>query len=82
MEYLKIYISIEDPLTKQDLNISGRFDLLCDFLAGMNKSIATNELPAPMQSSPARIDPSPLGETVQTATKRKPARKAETILTT
>ncbi len=64
MEYLKIYISIEDPLTKQDLNISGRFDLLCDFLAGMNKSIAINELPSPMQSFPARVDPSPLALTL------------------
>jgi len=74
MEYLKIYISIEDPLTKQDLNISGRFDLLCDFLAGMNKSIAINELPSPMQSFPARVDPSPLAERVPvpSAAKRKP----------
>jgi len=42
MEYLKIYISIEDPVTRQDVNISGRFDLLCDFLAGLNKSITSH----------------------------------------
>jgi len=47
MENLKIYITIEDPATREGVNISGRFDLLCDFLAGMNKTLS-KEIKTPL----------------------------------
>lgn len=43
MENLKVYLSIEDPTTRQDVNISGRFDLLCAFLAGLNNAIQNQD---------------------------------------
>lgn len=75
MQDLKIYIVIQDPKTKQDVNITGNFEVLRAFLSGVGSF--------EMQSEPARVDPSPLAERIpipQTA-KRKPARKAEPILT-
>jgi len=64
MQDLKIYIVIEDPKTKRDISIRGNFEILQAFLSGVGSF--------EMQSFPARVDPSPLGETVPTATKRKP----------
>jgi len=65
MQDLKIYIVIQDPKTKQDVNITGNFEVLRAFLSGVGNFEIQSE------SFPARVDPSPLGETVPTATKRK-----------
>ena len=35
MQDLKVYIVIQDPKTKQDVNITGNFEVLRAFLAGI-----------------------------------------------
>jgi hypothetical protein len=63
MQDIKVYIVIENKKTGDETNISGSLELLRAFLLGVGNF--------EIQSFPARVDPSPLAETVPTATKTK-----------
>jgi hypothetical protein len=48
MNDLKVWIVIQDPKTKQDVNITGNFDILRAFLSGVGKF--------EIQTDPAHVD--------------------------
>lgn len=52
MQELKIYIVIQDPKTKQDVNITGNFDVLRAFLSGVGNFEIMDTAPP---SSPLNI---------------------------
>ncbi len=70
MQDLNIYIVIRDPKTKQDVNITGNFDVLRAFLSGVGSF--------EMQSFPA-VDPSPITQ-APTATRNKRKKIAKETL--
>lgn len=57
MQDLKIYIVIQDPKTKQDVNITGNFDVLRAFLSGVGNFEIQD--PAPTSSPLAEAQPIP-----------------------
>jgi hypothetical protein len=63
MQTLKVFIFVEGESGKDELRIDGNLETLRAFLSEMGN--------IEIQSSPARVDPSPLAETVKTATKTK-----------
>ncbi len=67
MQDLKIYIVIQDPKTKQDVNITGNFDVLRAFLSGVGNFEIQD--PAPLSS--------PIIETKSATNKRKSPKREQ-----
>jgi hypothetical protein len=71
MQDLKIYILIEDPVTKSDVSIKGNFEILRAFLSGVGASVAVPDL------IPAQSEEEPV-QTLATVEERKMSHESPT----
>ena len=59
MPELKIYIVIQDPKTRQDVNITGSLDVLRAFLSGVGTLEIQDKLTSPIKDSESVLTPTP-----------------------
>lgn len=55
MHDLKIYIVIQDPKTKQDVNITGNFEVLRAFLSGVG-TLEIQDMTPPLISPKSKLN--------------------------
>jgi len=70
MQDLKIYIVIQDPKTKQDVNITGNFEVFRDFLSG----VGTFEIQPALTPSPLKTPAQKPQQSASLREKPKPYR--------